>query len=67
MDIHVRFNGRSETFDSSSLGISMVSSDDEIREKLAHYYDREKNAFDNLLIEHLTNGNITVRPQAIYG
>ena len=67
MDIHVRFNGRSDTFDCGTFGISTITSDDEIKEKLAHYYDQEKDALDNLVIEHLANGNITVRPQAVYG
>lgn len=67
MEMHVRFNGRSETFDFASVGISSTSTDREIRESLARHFDRALNVFDNLVIERHANGNITIRPEAVYG
>ncbi len=67
MNIHVRINGRSDTFNFSRIGISRISTDREIKESLARHFDREFIDFDQLVIERHANGNITVRPEAIFG
>lgn len=67
MNIHVRMNGISDTFNFSRLGIFQASTDREIRESLARYFNREFSAFDEMVIERHANGNITVRPEAIFG
>ena len=67
MKIHVRFNGRSDNLDFMDIGISNGSTDQEVKTSAARYYDRENDAFDRMVIERHANGNITLRPEAIYG
>jgi len=67
MEIHIRFEGRSDTFNFSTFGISNTSTDREIKESLARQFYRGLKAFDTMVIERHANGYITVRPEAVFG
>jgi hypothetical protein len=65
--VHVRFDGRSWTVPASALNISAASSDDEIQQAVAAYLDVVVIELAPYVVERHTSGNITVRPEAIFG
>ena len=65
-EIHVRFKGRSETLSLSDLGLTVNSSDNEIRSALSRYLDSPDSDFRDYDIDR--NGrNVTIRPSAVFG
>lgn len=65
--LHVRFEGRSWNLLLSDLDLGPLSSDDEVRHALARYLDVPPGSFKVYVVEHHGNGNITVRPEAVFG
>lgn len=65
--VHVRFEGRSRDIAFGQLDVGDLSSDQEIRNALAHYFDVSERKFGPYVIERHSNGNITVRPEAVFG
>jgi hypothetical protein len=65
--LHVRFEGRSWDILCSDLDIGPLSSDDQVRQALATHFDVPLGKFRAYVIERHENGNITVRPEAVFG
>jgi hypothetical protein len=65
--MHVRFEGRSYSIRLSELEIREWSRDEEVRQALAFYLDMPLYKLDRYVIERHANGNITVRPEAVFG
>jgi hypothetical protein len=65
--LHVRFQGRSWDLLLSDLDLGPFSSDAEVCGALAGYLGVPTDSFKLYVIEHHTNGNITVRPEAVFG
>ncbi len=65
--LHVRFEGRSWDILLSDLDIGAMSSDDEVRTALARYLDVPAGKFAPYVVERHANGNMTVRPEAVFG
>ena len=65
--IHVRFEGRSQDIAFAILDIGDLSSDQDIRNALARYFDVPERKFAAYVVERHTNGNMTVRPEAVFG
>lgn len=65
--MHVRVNGRSRDIALDLLEISPNSPDDLIREKVAAFMELPVADFINTVIERHENGNMTVRPEAVFG
>jgi hypothetical protein len=65
--IHVRFEGRSQDIAFARLDIGDLSSDQDIRNALARYFDVPERKFVAYVVERHTNGNMTVRPEAVFG
>lgn len=66
--VHVRHDGRSHEQTLARLGITMSSSDDEIRSAAASFFDLGRDAISKLVVERNTaTGNITLRPEAVFG
>lgn len=65
--IHVRFDGRSYDFKERRLGISAENSDAEIRQRLVRYFDCRAHGFESYFIDRMPNGDVIVRPEAVYG
>ncbi len=65
--VHVRYEGRSWDVPAVELGISPDTPDAEVRAIVAGFLEVpvEKLAF--YVIERYANGNITLRPQAVFG
>ena len=65
--VHVRFEGRSWAIALALLDIRNVSSDGEVRAALARYLDVPEAKLAPYVVERHANGNITVRPEAVFG
>ena len=65
--VHIRFEGRSRDLGLRELDIGQMSSDGQIRQALANYFDVPARRFRAYVIERHENGNMTVRPEAVFG
>ncbi len=65
--LHVRFEGQSRDIPLESLRVGTSSSDQAIRISLANYFDVAIERFDSMVIERHENGNLTMRPEAVFG
>ncbi len=65
--VHVRYEGRSWDFEARQLGLSTASSDAQVRESVAHVLEVPVNKLALYVVERYANGNITLRPQAVFG
>ncbi len=65
--VHVRFEGCSYDFKDRELGLFIGMSDQEIKRALAGHFDVAVNRFDVYVVERTTNGDLIVRPEAVYG
>jgi hypothetical protein len=67
MTVHVRFNGRSFDIPLRELNVAAGSSDRMFKTALAGYLDIAVAEFDGYVIERHESGNLTVRPEAVFG
>ncbi len=65
--LHVRLEGRSWDLLLSDLDVGALSADSEIRQALARYFDVPVGKFNAYIVERHANGNLTVRPEAVFG
>src|SRR3712207_6671770 len=64
---HVRFAGRSFDIPLSSLDLGVMSADGQIKRSLARYLNVPEFKFDAYVVDRHANGNLTVRPEAVFG
>ncbi len=65
--LHVRFEGRSWDLPLADLDLSPLSADDEVRTALAGYLQTPVARLALYVIERHPSGNLTVRPEAVFG
>lgn len=65
--MHVRVNGRSRDIALDLLDISPSSPDEYIREKVAAFMELSPKDLEFTVVERHENGNMTVRPEAVFG
>jgi hypothetical protein len=65
--VHVRFEGQSRDVSFATLDVSTASSDEAVRQALADHFAVPVQRFAPYVIERHTTGNMTVRPEAIFG
>jgi hypothetical protein len=65
--LHIRFEGRSWDLLCRDLDIGHYSSDDQVRAALAIHFDVPVQKFRAYVVERHGNGNVTVRPEAVFG
>jgi hypothetical protein len=65
--VHVRFEGQSWDIAFSVLDLGDLSSDQDVRQALARYFDVPVGKFAPYVVQRHANGNITVRPEAVFG
>jgi hypothetical protein len=65
--VHVRFGGRSFDITFSSINVDSTSSDREIKRALARHLDVSETKMNDYVIDRHRNGNVTLRPQAVFG
>ncbi|HEY9716516.1 MAG TPA: hypothetical protein V6C69_03525 [Trichormus sp.] len=65
--IHVRIMGRSRDIALSTLDIGANSSDEVIRDSVARFMEVAPAQLRNTVIERHEGGNMTLRPEAVFG
>lgn len=65
--VHIRFEGQSWSIAFNVLDIGELSSDREVRQALARYLEIPERKLTAYVVERHANGNITVRPEAVFG
>ncbi len=65
--VHIRYEGRSWDVPAMELGIYPATSDAEVRELVARFLEVPVAKLTLYVIERFANGNITLRPQAVFG
>ena len=65
--LHIRFEGRSLDIPMSDLDIAPTSCDAVIKRSLAAYLDVPVEKFRHYVLDRHETGNLTVRPEAVFG
>jgi hypothetical protein len=65
--LHIRFEGQSWDLLCQDLDIGQLSADQEVRQAVAGYFDVAPGRFQAYVVERHANGNMTVRPEAVFG
>jgi hypothetical protein len=65
--VHIRFEGRSLDIPQGDLDVGMASSDNEIKRALARHLEVAESKLRDYIIDRHETGNMTVRPEAVFG
>jgi hypothetical protein len=65
--LHVRFEGRSFDLREARLNINAGFDDNKIKEQVARHLEVPKARLDYYVIDRTTNGDLILRPEAVYG
>ena len=65
--VHVRFEGRSFDLTRRELGLNGQRRDADVKARLALYFDVRPERFDICIVDQRPNGDLIVRPEAVYG
>jgi hypothetical protein len=65
--VHIRYEGRSVDLSEAQLRINAGMSDAEIKEHVARHFDASAKQFDFYVVDRTPNGDLLVRPEAVYG
>ena len=65
--IHVRFAGRSSDVSLVSLDLAGSSGDGQIKGSLAGHLEVPPSRLNDYVVDRHANGNLTLRPQAVFG
>jgi hypothetical protein len=65
--VHVRFAGRSFDVPFRVLDVSVGSHDGDVKETLARHLEVHPSRLRDYVVDRHGNGNMTVRPEAVFG
>jgi hypothetical protein len=65
--VHIRFDGRSLDIPQGDLDVGAASSDNEIKRALARHLEVPEAKLRDYVIDRHDAGNMTVRPEAVFG
>lgn len=65
--VHVRFEGRSLDIDLDQLDLAAAVGDQEVKRALARYLEVSESRLRDYVVDRHETGNLTVRPQAVFG
>jgi hypothetical protein len=65
--VHIRFEGRSWSVPCSTLDVGDLSTDRDVRRALARYFNVPERKLAAYVVDRHANGNMTVRPEAVFG
>jgi hypothetical protein len=65
--IHVRFAGRSFDVPAAQLDLGLGSTDAQVKQALAQYLEVSVARLGDYVVDRHANGNLTVRPEAVFG
>lgn len=65
--LHVRFNGESFDVALDALDLGPASSEREVKQRVASHLEVEPSRLRDYVVDRHANGNITLRPEAVFG
>lgn len=65
--LHIRFEGRSFDVPLADLDVGVASSDVDVKRALAGYLNVPEVKFRDYVVDRHATGNLTVRPEAVFG
>jgi hypothetical protein len=65
--VHIRFEGRSRDIPLGSLDLGPHASDGEIKRVLAQHLEVSADRLRDYVVDRHETGNLTVRPEAVFG
>lgn len=65
--LHLRFEGKSREIALDILDIGVASTDEAVREAVATFLDIKPARLSGTVLERHENGNLTLRPEALFG
>jgi hypothetical protein len=65
--VHIRFEGRSLDVRQSELDVGPASGDADVKRALARHLGVEESRFRDYVVDRHDTGNLTVRPEAVFG
>ena len=65
--VHIRFEGRSLDIPQGDLDVGPASSDNEVKLALARHLELAEARLRDYVIDRHETGNLTVRPEAVFG
>ena len=65
--LHIRFEGRSFDIPLTDLDVGAMSTEADVKHALAEYLEVAEAKFRDYVVDRHENGNLTVRPQAVFG
>jgi len=65
--LHVRYNGRSFDVNERVLGLTVGMTDTEIKEIVARRLEVGLGRLEDYVVDRRPNGDVIVRPEAVYG
>jgi hypothetical protein len=65
--VHVRFEGRSYDLDETEIGVRAEMDDEMVKARLASHLDVGPKRLDGYVLDRAPNGNLVIRPEAVYG
>ena len=65
--VHVRYAGRSFDVALPALGVSTSGSDEQLKAALSRHLEVPRPALNEYVVDRHTNGNLTIRPEAVFG
>jgi hypothetical protein len=65
--VHVRLDGRSSDLPLDRLGLPEQATDDQVKVAVARHLEVPARGLVDAVVDRHPNGNLTVRPEAVYG
>jgi hypothetical protein len=65
--VHIRFEGRSYDLAEGQINLASNMNDNQIKEQLSRHFEVARDRFRAYVIDRTANGDIIVRPEAVYG
>jgi hypothetical protein len=65
--VHIRFDGRSLDIPQAELDIGLATGDAHIKRVVARHLDVPEADFRDYVIDRHQTGNLTLRPEAVFG
>jgi len=65
--VHIRFEGRSVDISVADLDFGRGAGDAEIKRAVANYLDVSADKFKHYVVDRHETGNLTIRPEAVFG
>ncbi|MGB3535328.1 MAG: hypothetical protein WBA13_17655 [Microcoleaceae cyanobacterium] len=65
--VHIRFEGRSYDIDENKLGITTQMNDNSVKQRVANFLEVRQNRLQMYIVDRPQNGDLIIRPEAVYG